>query len=128
MKVENFFIEILGRKHLKLLDPYVAFVIIGDVGARIYLYYSGCKEQLQLQRSAGRQIVERVIDWKDDGTQLSQQFYGQGEELRNQWKEAIEELLSKVKDEDYLARILSNNLKRTYRFTEVVDWSNLHYV
>ena len=46
LKYENLFTEILARKHLRLLDPFAAFVKIGDVGARIYLYYSMCEEQL----------------------------------------------------------------------------------
>lgn len=52
MKAENLITEILACKHLRLLDPFSAFVMIGDVGTRIYLYYFGCEEQLQIRRIA----------------------------------------------------------------------------
>lgn len=126
-KVENLFIEILGIKHLKPLDPFSAFVRIGDQGARIYLYYLGCEEQLQIRRAAGRQSVERLVDWVAYGSYLFLQIYGQNNKFWGQWKDTLEVLLINIKDEDYLARIFYSNLKWTYRFAEGIDWSASHY-
>lgn len=39
-KVENMFVEILARRQIKLSYPYSAFIVIGDLGARILLYYA----------------------------------------------------------------------------------------
>ena len=50
--VENLFTEILASIHLRLMDPFSAFVLIGDMGARIYLYKVDCEEQLQLRRTS----------------------------------------------------------------------------
>lgn len=128
LKVENLFTEILARKHLRLSDPFAAFLKIGDVGARIYLYYSGCEEQLQLKRSNGRYVAERVVDWVDYGSQMAEQFVGQDSETRAQWRRNLEALLIRVKDEEYFVRILDSNLKRTYQLTLVVDFTNSHYI
>lgn len=98
------------------------------MSARIYLYYSGCEEQLQIKRSIGRQVHERVVDWADYGSQMSQQFYGHDSNNRAKWQNTLESLLLWVKDEDYLVRILDSNLKRTYQFTEVLDFINSHYI
>ena len=80
--VENLFTEILARKHLILLDPFTAYVVLGDVGARIYLYYADCEEQLHIRRALARRVEEREVDWSDYGTQMAQQFYGQNRETR----------------------------------------------
>ncbi len=71
------FTEILARKHLILLDPFAAYVVLGDVGARIYLYYAECEEQLHMQRVEGRRVEVREVDWDDYGTQMSKDFYEQ---------------------------------------------------
>lgn len=59
---------ILACKHLRLSNLFVVFVKIGDVGARIYLYYSECEEQLQIRTSIGRQVPKCVVDWADYGS------------------------------------------------------------
>lgn len=58
-RVENLLVEVLARKHLKLIDSLGAFVIMGDMGGRIYLYYANCEEQLQSRRGLGMQVKER---------------------------------------------------------------------
>lgn len=40
---ENLFAKVLARKDLRLLYPFSAFVVMGDVGTHVYLYYAGCK-------------------------------------------------------------------------------------
>jgi len=59
---------------------------------------------------------------------MSQQFYGQNRETRAQWKRNMEELLPIMRHDDYLARIVSCNLKRTYRLAENEDFTGSHYV
>lgn len=43
--VENIFVEILARREIQLSNPYSAFIIIGDLGARIILYYTSLESQ-----------------------------------------------------------------------------------
>ena len=69
-----------------------------------------------------------MVDWADYGSQVLQSFYGHDSETRAQWRSTLEALLVKVKEEEYFARILSSNLKRTYQFPEVEDFSNSHYI
>lgn len=101
--VENLFAEILARKHLRLLEPFEAYIVLGDVGARIFLYYADCEEQLHIRRTIGRRVDEREADWSDYGTQMSQQFYGQSRETRAKWKKNLEDLLPMLRHEEYLA-------------------------
>jgi hypothetical protein len=44
--VKNLLVEILARKYLKLLDSFATFVVLGDIGGRIYLYYASCEDKL----------------------------------------------------------------------------------
>ena len=126
--VENLFTEILAWKHLILLDPFTAYVVLGDVRACIYLYYADCEEHLHIRRALARRVEEREVDWSDYGTQMAQQFYGQNQETRANWKRSLEELLPMVRHEDYLARILGYNLKRVYRMVELEDFTRSHYL
>ena len=57
------FVEILARKHINLSDPYSAFMMIGDVGARILLYYASLEQQW-VQRCQSDAIGERrEVSW-----------------------------------------------------------------
>ena len=76
----------------------------------------------------GRQVPERMVDWADYGSQMSQPFYAHDRETKAKWRRTLEALQVQVKDEEYFARILGCNLKRTYQFTEVVDFCNSHYI
>ena len=125
---ENLFTEILARKHLILLDPFAAYVVLGDVGARIYLYYAECEEQLHIRRVLSRRVEEREVDWADYGAQMAQHFYEQNSDTRAKWKKSMEDLLPVVKHEDYLARVLGYNLKRVYRLPELEDFTGSHYL
>lgn len=69
---ENIFTEISAYKHLKFLDLFLALMVMGDVGARIYLYYMGSGKQLQNQNTTTSPCEERQMNWVDYGTQMSQ--------------------------------------------------------
>lgn len=125
---ENVFVEILACNHLQLLDPFSAFVMIGDVGARVYLYYADCEEQLHLRRTAARHIDVRHVDWTDYGTQLAQQFYGHSNETILRWRTSLESLLPIVKHEVFLTRILRYNLQRIYNMSLNGDFTTSHYI
>lgn len=125
---ENLLVEILARKHLRLLDPFSAFIMIGDVGARVFLYYADWEEQLHLRRSAVRHIDDRHVDWTDYGAQLAQQFYGQTNTTILIWKTNLESLLPLVRHEVFLTRILKYNLQRTYHTTSDGEFTTSHYV
>lgn len=84
--VENLFAEILARKHLQLSDPHAAFMVIGDMGARVLLYYASLESQWvgRYQLSAKEKI--RVVSWQDYSTRISSQFYGQSNTSLQTWQ------------------------------------------
>ena len=125
---ENLLVEILARKHLRLLDPFSAFIMIGDIGARIFLYYADCEEQLHLRRSAARHIDDRHVDWADYGAQLAQQFYGQTKTIIMRWKTNLESILPLIRHEVFLTCILKYNLQRTYHTSSEGELTASHYV
>lgn len=67
----------------------------------------------------------RACGWLDGLWLLD---YGHDNESKAQWKSNLEALLLQIKDEEYFDWIFNNNLKWTYQFTLVVDFSNSHYI
>lgn len=127
-KVENLLVEILARKHLKLSDPFHAFVVMGDIGGRIFLYYAGCEEKLLQRRGLRRQIEERVVDWTDYSTVIYQQFYHPERQIIAQWRASLEVVLPLVRHEDYFTMVLTCSLKRVYNSDKLDDFTATHYV
>lgn len=60
--VENLLAEILARKHLNLSDPYSAFILLGDFGARIFQYYVGLEHQCLLRHQFPAKVEPRVAN------------------------------------------------------------------
>ena len=127
-KVENLFTKVLVRKHLQLSDPFSAFVKMGDIGGRIYLYYAKCEERLFQRRGLRRLTEGRNVDWADYSVLMSQQFYSPGRETVVQWKANLEAIAPVVRDEAYLERILSYSLRRVYSSDQVDDFTATHYL
>ena len=127
-KVENLLTEVLVRKHLQLSDPFSAFIRMGDMGGRIYLYYAECEERLHQRRSLRRLTEGRTVDWADYSVLISQQFYNPGRETVVQWKNNLESVAVLVKDEDYLDRVLGYSLRRVYNSDQVDDFTATHYL
>lgn len=128
LTVENLLVEIVARKHLILTDPFSAFVEMGDVGGRIYLYYAGEEEKLQQCKGVRRNYEERIVDWSDYATLMADQFYSQTAETMDKWKANLERVLALVKDEEYLTVVLGGSLQRVYNHEGVEDFTASHYV
>ena len=73
--VENLFVEILVRKRLNLSDLYSAFVIIGDIGARVFLYYAALEHQWAIRHQFLVPTERREVSLFEYGTQVNSQFY-----------------------------------------------------
>lgn len=95
-QIENLFTKFLACKHLRLLEPFLAYVMVGDVRPRIYLYYVGFEKQLQNWRRLGRQYEKRKVNWVDYNIQMVQQFYGLNYETMNKWETNLESVLQLV--------------------------------
>ena len=127
-QVENLLAEILARKHLKLLDPFAAFIVLGDVGGRIYLYYASCEEKLQSRHALGRQVAARNVDWLDYGTQMTPMFYRQSLESLHRWRASLYLVLPLLMNEDQLTVVLRASLRRVYNLEVLEDFTASHYL
>jgi hypothetical protein len=110
--VENLFVEILARKHINLSDPYSAFMMIGDVGARVLLYYASLEQQW-VQRCQSAAIGERrEVSWQEYGAQVTSQFYSQPLESLQQWRGILQGLFAQVRQPAFLTQVMSANVQR----------------
>lgn len=71
------FVEILVRKKLNFSDPYSAFVIIGDLGARVLLYNIGLEHQWVFRHQFPVFAERRKVSLFEYGTHVNSQFYSQ---------------------------------------------------
>jgi hypothetical protein len=60
-----------------LSDPHSSFLIIGDIGARILLYYAQLESQWSSQKLRQNEREDRVVTWQDYSLQITSQFYCQ---------------------------------------------------
>ena len=74
--MENFFAEILTCKHLQLFDPHFAFMVIGDMEARVLMYYASLEKHWGVRHQSANPSEGRVVSWQDYGTRILSQFYG----------------------------------------------------
>ena len=109
---EIFFVEILARKHLQLSDPHSAFLVIGDMGARVLLYYSSMESQWVNLRSLSHQGEKRVVSWQDYSTRISSQFYGQTQSSLCEWLLVLQNLYRQLQCSEFVSNLLSNNVQR----------------
>ena len=75
--VENLFVKILAHRHINLSDPYYAFIVIGDFGARILLYYASLENQWLLRHQFPIPAERGEVSWQEYGNHVTSQFYSQ---------------------------------------------------
>jgi hypothetical protein len=110
--LENLLAEILARKHLQLSDPHSAFLVIGDMGARVLLYYSSLESQWVNRRSLSHQGEKRLVSWQDYSTRISSQFYGQTQSSLCEWQSVLQDLYRQLQCSKFVSNLLSNNVQR----------------
>lgn len=108
--IENIFTEILARKEIQLSDPHSVFFIIGDIGARILLYYAQLKSQWSSRRLHLIESEARVVTWQDYSLQMTTQFYSQPFPILQGWKEILIGLNQKLQHPEFLSILLTNNV------------------
>ena len=110
--VENLFVEILARRQINLSDPYSAFIIIGDFGARILLYYASLENRWILRHQFPIPTERREVSWQEYGTQVTSQFYGQPLGSLQQWQDTLQILLAQLQHPDFVSEVMSANMQR----------------
>lgn len=125
--VENLLAEILARRHLNLSDPHSAFIVLGDLGARVLLYYAALETQWVLRHQYPLEVKKREASWQDYSPQVSTQFYSQPIASICQWQEVLKTLLIQVKQPDFITDVLAANLQRQ-TFSASKDVLGSHYL
>ena len=106
--VENLLAEILAHRHLNLSDPYSAFIVLGDLGARVLLYYASLENQWLLRHQTPLKAERREASWQDYSPQVLSQFYSQP--MSSICQEGLKALLAQVKQPDFITEVLAANL------------------
>lgn len=125
--VENLLAEILARRHLNLSDPYSAFIVLGDLGARVLVYYPAVENQWLLRYQTPLQAERREASWQDYSPQVLSQFYSQPIDSICQWQEVLRTLLAQVKQPNFITEVLAANLQRQ-TFSNNKDLLGFHYL
>ena len=125
--VENLFAEILARKHLQLSDPHAAFMVIGDMGARVLLYYASLESQWVGRYQLSAKEKRRVVSWQDYSTRISSQFYGQSNTSLQKWQLVLSGLYQQLKRGDLVTTLLENNVHRL-SLVPSADLTASHYL
>lgn len=81
--VENLFVEILSCREIYLFDPYLAFVVIGELEAQILLYYASLEHQYP------NPLSKREVSWQDYGIHISFQFFNEPMINLQSWQEIL---------------------------------------
>ena len=125
--VENLLAEILARRHLNLSDPHSAFITLGDVGARVLLYYAALESQWLLRYQSPLKVEKRETSWQDYSPQVLSQFYSQSIASLCHWQEVLETLLAQVKQPNFIKEVLAANLQRQ-TYSDSKDLLGSHYL
>ena len=125
--LENLFAEILARKHVQLSDPHSAFMVIGDMGARVLLYYASLEGQWSSRHELLTQNEGRVVSWQDYSTRVSSQFYGLSYERLNEWQIVLSGLHQQLLHPDFVPTLLTNNIQRLSMVSSS-DLTGSHYL
>jgi hypothetical protein len=110
--VEDLFVEIMARKHINLSDPYSDFIMIGDVEARVLLYYASLKQQWVQRCQNAAPSEKRKVPWQEYGVQVTSQFYSHPLESLHYWRGTLQELFNHVRQPTFLTNVISANVQR----------------
>ena len=125
--VENLFVEMLARREIYLSDPYFAFMVLGDLGVRVLLYYVSVENQWLLGHQIPVQVEKRKVSWQEYGTQVNSQFYSQSLSKLQPWETNLHTLLVHIQKPGFVADCLSANTQRL-AVTPSEDFLGLHYL
>jgi hypothetical protein len=125
--VKNLFVKILVRKHLNLSNPYYAFVVMGDLGARALLYYVALEHQWVLRNQYPIPAERREVSWFEYGTQVNSQFYSHKLSNLQPWQGTLRKLLVQLKHPDFVLDVVSSSTQRLSIFLSE-KFSGSHYV
>lgn len=68
--------------------------MIGDLGARILLYYASLENQWLLLYQISFALEGRKVIWQDYGVHVTSQFYGQPVTHLQSWQDTLHRLIT----------------------------------
>lgn len=108
-------------------DPHSAFMVIGDVGPRVLMYYVFLEGQWSLRHELLAQNEGRVVSWQDYSARISSQFYGQTYNTLNEWQIVLSSLYQQMLHHDFVPFLLANNIQRL-SIVSNTDLTGSHYM
>jgi hypothetical protein len=94
-------VEMLCQSVLKLTDPLVAVILVGDVGARVAMYYMDLELRIKEKRAREmRSVHPRVTHFKDYGPGITYDIYSLSDSARQTWTLALKNLLRDFHHDD----------------------------
>jgi hypothetical protein len=110
---ENLLVEMLCRNVLKLNDPLAAVILIGDVGARVAMYYMNLELRIREKRgSEMRSAQPRVTHFKDYGPSITHDIYSLSDNARQTWTMVLKNLLRDFHYNDTIRRAMEATVIR----------------
>jgi hypothetical protein len=98
---ENLLVEMLCRNVLKLNDPLAVVILIGDVGARVAMYYMDLELRIREKRAREMQTAQsRVTHFKDYGPGITHDINSLSDNARQTWTMVLKNLLCDFHHDD----------------------------
>ena len=128
---ENLLVETIVRGELLVADPLKTLTIVGDIGARIFLYYGNLELQLQKRRNTivehTAQLVPRVPKMEAFNQAIATALPIVPKSVLEMWKANLEQRLGSMGTDEYVKAVMDASLERQVS-TKVEDLGPGHYL
>jgi hypothetical protein len=128
---ENLLVETIVRGELLVVDPLKTLTIVGDIGARVFLYYGNLELQLQRKRNTmvnhSTQLVPRVTKMEEFNQAIATALPIVPKSVLDGWKANLEQRLGSMGTDEYVKAVMDASLERQVA-TKVEDLGLGHYL
>ena len=128
---ENLLVETIVRGELLVADPLKTLTIVGDIGARVFLYYGNLELQLQRKRNTMvkhmAELVPRVPKMEEFNQAIATALPIVPKSVLDGWKVNLEQRLGSMGTDEYVKAVMDASLERQVA-TKVEDLGPGHYL
>ena len=121
---ENLLVETIVRGELLVADPLKTLTTVGDVGARVFLYYGNLELQLQRRRNTivehTTQLVPRVPKMEAFNQAIATALPIVPKSVLEVWQANLEQRLGSMGTDEYVKAVMDASLERQ-ALTKVED-------
>ena len=128
---ENLLVKTIVKGELLVADPLKTLTIVGDIGARVFLYYGNLELQLQkriniiVEHTA--QLVPRVPKMEAFNQAIATALPIVPKSVLEMWKANLEQRLGSMGTDEYVKAVMDASLERQV-LTKVEDLGPGHYL